>query len=339
MTFHEVVKNPEKAFVCWRLAGETSIHALSGERWNTGFPESRGLHFVFQPFIEQKNCPSLYLSGKLSVFENSDALPLQTPILPPEFSGTSEAEFTGIVSKAKTAMAQGKLAKVVLARRAAAIGGIDESNLFAHFVKKFPQAFCSLVNIPARGTWVGASPEILLKQDSENAETVALAGTKISEHEIAWNSKEISEQGIVLEHIRNQLNSLFMHEIEVGEAESLFYGTLRHRLNRIFWKMNFSRENLQKCLEALHPTPAVCGYPRMEAMNFILQNENFERGYYAGFLGPLDFESKRADLYVNIRQVKFWEDKIEAIAGAGIVSGSDPQQEWREVISKQNALF
>ncbi|RYD83434.1 MAG: hypothetical protein EOP53_00895 [Sphingobacteriales bacterium] len=78
--------------------------------------------------------------------------------------------------------------------------------------------------------------------------------------------------------------------------------------------------------------------PLKEAKNFIAENENYDRGLYTGFLGPVD-EQDNMQLYVNLRCMQFTQNEAVLYAGAGIVKGSDPEKEWQETQQKMRTLL
>jgi len=86
-------------------------------------------------------------------------------------------------------------------------------------------------------------------------------------------------------------------------------------------------------LKLLHPTSAVCGMPREAAQEFIAQHENFDRSYFAGFLGPVNL-GEETNIYVNLRCARLEGEKAWLYAGAGITEDSDPQKEWEETEMK-----
>lgn len=85
-------------------------------------------------------------------------------------------------------------------------------------------------------------------------------------------------------------------------------------------------------LLALHPTPAVGGYPTREALAAIRKLEPFERGWYAGPVGWMSRAS--SEFAVAIRSGLVRSDTLTLFSGAGIVSGSEPQAEWDEIEHK-----
>lgn len=94
----------------------------------------------------------------------------------------------------------------------------------------------------------------------------------------------------------------------------------------------------QTLLELLHPTSAVCGMPLKEAQEFIKSEEKYDREYYTGFLGPINFDDS-TNLFVNLRCGKIYDGKIRLFAGAGITEDSDPQKEWIETEMKCQTIL
>ena len=90
------------------------------------------------------------------------------------------------------------------------------------------------------------------------------------------------------------------------------------------------------CLMQLQPTAAVAGIPRELAREFIQQNEPFEREWYAGSAGYLSL--RQSEFCVSLRSAKISANVVRLYAGAGIVRGSDPEQEWQEIDNKAAGL-
>jgi isochorismate synthase len=86
-------------------------------------------------------------------------------------------------------------------------------------------------------------------------------------------------------------------------------------------------------IQLLHPTPAVCGLPKEQSKAFILENENYDRTFYTGFLGELNMENK-TDLFVNLRCMEICESQANLFMGCGITKDSIPEKEWEESINK-----
>ena len=97
------------------------------------------------------------------------------------------------------------------------------------------------------------------------------------------------------------------------------------------------KEMLHRVLEALHPTPAVCGLPTGKAKNFISRNEGYDREYYTGYLGRVT-TGLNTQLYVNLRCMKINVNKAQVYVGGGITSDSIPEHEWEETVAKSKTI-
>ncbi len=188
-----------------------------------------------------------------------------------------------------------------------------------------------LFDTPYTGTWVGATPEVLMEGHADEWHTMALAGTKHPDEE--WDSKNRHEQQLVADYIASLLPAPF----SVSGPHTLEAGRLQHLCTDFRFRME-ARE-LFPLLQRLHPTPAVCGLPKEEAMHFIQQNEGYDRRYYAGYLGPVGIEGE-SHLYVNIRCGNIAPDgTAELYAGSGLVEDSQQEKEWAEVQDKAATLL
>ena len=91
-------------------------------------------------------------------------------------------------------------------------------------------------------------------------------------------------------------------------------------------------------MAALHPTPAVVGYPKAKALEFIRENEGYDRSLYAGFVGVID-PNETSHLFVNLRCIQLFRDRIRVYVGGGINAQSDPESEWLETEKKKEAVL
>ena len=91
-------------------------------------------------------------------------------------------------------------------------------------------------------------------------------------------------------------------------------------------------------LALLHPTSAVCGMPLDRAFQFLIEHEGYDREFYSGYLGPINFQNQ-TNLYVNLRCLQLLEKEAIVYAGAGITQDSDPEKEWEETELKMNTLL
>ena len=160
---------------------------------------------------------------------------------------------------------------------------------------------------------------------------MALAGTKDRE-ETPWDQKNRKEQAFVSQYIEERLKPL-CQQINRLPIETLRTGNLYHLCTR-FQFIPKEDTDLEKLTQTLHPTPAVCGLPKEEAMHFITENEGYNRRYYAGYVGPMNTDGE-AHLYVNIRCAELHtEGKATLYAGSGLLSASTLESERKEIEQK-----
>jgi isochorismate synthase len=234
----------------------------------------------------------------------------------------------------------GRAEKVVLSRTKK-INGVQPDllpTLFRRLCHKYPQAFVYLFHSPLAGTWMGATPETLVRVERERFTTMALAGTKAycDDVQVAWTEKEIREQAHVLHYIQNKLAAAGFpfHEsnlqtIRAGQVvhlRSMFSGLLRN-----------GPSDWRAIAQVLFPTPAVCGTEEAQALDVIRELETHPREYYCGFLGPY-CDDANTDIFVNLRCMKVADGNAILYAGGGILAESDPQREWEETELKFRTL-
>ena len=223
----------------------------------------------------------------------------------------------------------------------------DDFNPWAFFeriCKAYPNAFCSISHLPGKGVWIGASPELLIADDNNRFQTIALAGTKLLEKnrklkEMAWTHKEIEEQALVSRHIVNCFKKIRLREFHEYGPKTINFGLLAHLKTEFevdYHEVRFDHL-ADQMLELLHPTSAVCGMPVKNAKSWINDVEEYDREFYAGFLGPVDYHES-TDLFVNLRCIKVQNNTARVYAGAGITEESIPQKELKETEMKIQAM-
>ncbi|PSR57174.1 isochorismate synthase [Adhaeribacter arboris] len=260
---------------------------------------------------------------------------------------TPEIDFKNLVQEGIQAIEAGQLEKVVLSRVRATelLPGFDVMDTFIRLQETYPTAFTSLVSIPDTGTWMGASPEILV-QVSKNKifKTVALAGTQAltpdsNPAKAMWQQKEIEEQSMVERYVLNCFKSIRLREYHEIGPRTVLAGNLMHLRTDFTVDMNqvpFPTLGTQM-LQLLHPTSAVCGMPKEPATNFIRQKEGYDRAYFSGFLGPVNINGE-SNIFVNLRCTQLLEQVALTYAGAGITAESEPDKEWLETRLKMDTM-
>lgn len=132
----------------------------------------------------------------------------------------------------------------------------------------------------------------------------------------------------------------FSDDFSVDGPYTVRAGDLVHLRSDIRFSLNNS-EHLGDLINALHPTPAVCGMPKAATRDFILQNESGERSYYSGFTGLID-PTGDTRLFVTLRcmQIEGGTDSVayRLYAGGGLLKDSECQSEWEETEAKMNTM-
>lgn len=266
--------------------------------------------------------------------------------LPVPVSRTDSPGFPGWrenVEGALSSFAAGDLGKVVLARRSE-IGfseEVDAALLAESLEAATPDCFHFYVEPDKGVAFLGASPERLFRREGRAIESEAVAGTRprgTSEaddaelrDELLGSEKDLSEHAYVRTSIQETLGAL-CEELEVGEDISeMRLARGRHLRSKV---RGVLREGVSDAdvLCALHPTPAVGGYPKAGAIQKIRDLEPFDRGWYAGPVGWIGSEG--AEFAVGIRSALARGKRLALYSGAGIVAGSVPEDEWAEIEGK-----
>ena len=237
----------------------------------------------------------------------------------------------------------GDLQKVVLSRLKVVTPDdkFDLASLYMQLVKRYPNTFVYLFSIPDVGTWIGATPETLLSQKSDGQVVImSLAGTTTFDQngKAHWGNKEVVEQQYVSEFIRERLLKLGINKFTEEKPKTVRAGHLAH-IQTIF-KVDGKEadKNIDKLVEALHPTPAVCGLPQNDAYSLIEEVEPHGRKFYTGFLGPWRLNGQ-SDLYVNLRCAEVNNDTLNLYVGGGLTADSDVEKEWEETELKAQTLL
>lgn len=233
--------------------------------------------------------------------------------------------------------------KVVLARKSSFDfkEPLEPVSLLWRLKKISPQCFHFCFQNDGQHSFIGASPERLYKRGQNTIQSEAIAGTrprgKSVEHdrklrdELMTSEKERREHLFVAQTIEQALKQ-FCRSVNVDTPVNLLPLNSGQHLLTAF--KGFLTDDIDDAmiLKILHPTPAVGGYPTEKAVKAIMQFEPFKRGWYAGPIGYLGFTE--SEFAVGIRSGLICENRLSLYAGAGIVQGSNPQDEWNEIETK-----
>ncbi len=239
----------------------------------------------------------------------------------------------------------GTIEKAVLARAAERACETDPIRIMEHLRSEHPDACHFLVQPSPASTFLGASPEHLYERVGRLVRTEALAGTRprgatpeedaALAAELFGSEKDLREHDHVRRHVASTLAALCDEPPTEGAPSVRTLPTLHHLHTPIEGTLRPGVGDAA-LLAALHPTPAVCGTPTEAARGLLRDEENFDRGLYAGPVGC--FGAERSEVAVGIRSALIRGDSVQLFAGAGIVAGSDPDAEWQETVQKMSAL-
>lgn len=240
------------------------------------------------------------------------------------------------------------LKKVVAARRldVTADRSWSAPSVLNHLSRSYPECFLFAVR---RGdsTFLGATPERLVRVDEGRATTGALAGSAARGdspaeddelgRQLLASAKNLDEHGVVAEMIRAELEPI-ANDVQTADAPSLRkLSNVQHLFTPISADLH-AGVGLAEVATRLHPTPAVGGMPRDLACSVIRELEDFDRGLYAGFVGWMNAAGD-GDVSVAIRSGLLRGHHALLYAGSGIVSESKPSDEADETRAKLRAVL
>lgn len=281
--------------------------------------------------------------------KNHAHLARQKPYTPKGAAGSSTKDgYTALVAQCLHEIEKGTFEKIVPSRSKPVPlpANFDIISAFHKLTQAYPNALVSFVSTPETGSWLGATPELLVNVENNNIfRTVALAGTKAYNNDtnlktVAWTQKEIEEQALVERYIISCFKKIRLREYDEHGPKTVVAGNLIHL--RSDFTVDMRETNFPQLgtvmLALLHPTSAVCGMPVEPALAFLRQHEGYDRAYYAGYLGPVNVKGN-INIFVNLRCMQLLNDEAIVYAGAGVTEDSVPEDEWAETEMKFNTVL
>jgi menaquinone-specific isochorismate synthase len=264
------------------------------------------------------------------------------------WEGPSRERWTSSVDRILRETERGELQKATLARhlRLSFDRPWPVRPILHRLSESYPE--CRVFAL-ARGEscFVGATPEVLIRQEKRHIHSICLAGSAPRDPDHAVDDvaaripvddeKERREHEIVVRWIADRLEPLtsklswnttprLLRLRAVQHLETVFEGTIPD-----------GRDALE-LLAAIHPTPAVAGKPLEAALRIVREEEELDRGWYAGPIGWME-RGGEGEMGLGIRSALIRGSDVHLFAGAGIVQGSDPDKEWRETELKFTPLL
>ena len=295
------------------------------------------------------------LDQRLASFEVEPALPT-APDPARAASATIDCDrdddYAALVADAVAGIRRGEFHKVVLARTVTLDYGLDVTAVLDRLRRRNPA--CAIFAVTAGdSTFLGATPEELVTLDGSQLDTVALAGTAPRSEDpeaderyatrLLASAKNRSEHRFVVDGIIDALSGLGLVDPAPAEPGVMRLSRVQHLRTPIAARVQRRRTgasdmDVLRAAGVLHPTAAVGGAPTGAALEFIAGHEGFDRGWYAAPVGWCDLDGN-GELGVALRCVLTDPDGTHLFAGAGIVAGSDPDDELEETAMKLGALL
>ena len=298
---------------------------------------------------ENKSFNSMYskFSDYYNIIRNYiDDIKRSKPILESKEITVNKNTFSNQIAEVKDLIEQGQVSKVVLSntyRYRIKQKGSDYY-LLESLKKKYPECTIFYFDYLNKGKFLGASPELVLKNINNQIEIDALAGSidngktpleQAENQKKLYQDKKIkNEHNIVIKGIKEALLNINI-EITYGEKHILKLKNIQHLRTPITAIKNDTR--IMDILDVLSPTPALSGYPKNESMKIINQIEEFDRGWYSGTIGYIS-NNLNAEFYAGLRSAYINGEYIYIYAGAGITLDSNHDAEWIEIENKMNAI-
>lgn len=284
-----------------------------------------------------------FFSPKKLLIENNQTTEQRDfpPLSPIERANCpTEAHWEEIVTHYLDKIRQGELEKIVAARCASyrCASRIQPLQLLRSLPQQRTTLFALLLSEDV--AFLAATPELLYKRTNRSISSEALAGTRKRgqtaeedlrlEQELLGSPKEQREFLFVKHFIQDALHPL-CNQVTSEKPSILKTASVQHLYSKFQAELKPGITD-QILIDALHPTPAMGGLPRKQALEILKKHEPFDRGWYAAPIGWLS--QSAAEIAVGIRSALIQSDQIHLFSGTGIVPGSTPSSEWEELEHK-----
>ena len=260
----------------------------------------------------------------------------------------NKEKFSSIVNKAKQYIHDGDIFQVVLSRKFAFDTSGDNLTLYKTLRKLNPSPYMYHLKQDSK-TIIGASPEMLVRITDDKVETFPIAGTrKITDNEeknkalsdeLIHDEKELAEHTMLVDLGRNDIGRVCKYG--TVHPESLMqikrFSHVQHIVSHVVGNLD-SKNDMFDAFQAVFPAGTVSGAPKVRAMQIIDELENEERGPYAGAVGYFSYNGC-CDFAIAIRSIFIENNKGFVQSGAGIVSDSIAENEFKETEHKAGAML
>ena len=260
----------------------------------------------------------------------------------------NQKEFSNIVNKAKKYIYEGDIFQVVLSRKFTFDTSGDSLTLYKTLRRLNPSPYMYHLKQDTK-TIIGASPEMLVRITNDKVETFPIAGTrKITEdeeknkqlaYELLHDEKELAEHTMLVDLGRNDIGRVCkygtVHTEELMQIKR--FSHVQHIITHVVGNLA-PKNDMFDAFKAVFPAGTVSGAPKVRAMEIIDELETEARGPYAGAVGYFSFNGC-CDFAIAIRSIFINGNKGFVQSGAGIVSDSIAENEFKETEHKAGAML
>ena len=258
-------------------------------------------------------------------------------------------EFMAMVARAAALTATPEVAKVVLSRliEIATDAPVNSGELLERLIAQNPASYNFHLPLSDGGVLLGASPELLLRKEGTQFNSLPLAGSarrqpddvldREAGNKLLASEKDRHEHDLVTQAMKAVLAPRSRHLTLPESPQLITTPTLWHLGTPITGECD-AQENALSLACLLHPTPALSGFPHQVAKKLIAELEPFNRELFGGIVGWCDDEGN-GEWVVTIRCARLYQNQIRLFAGAGIVPASSPVAEWRETGTKLSTML
>lgn len=258
-------------------------------------------------------------------------------------------EFMAMVARAAALTATPEVDKVVLSRLIdiATDAPVNSGELLERLIAQNPASYNFHLPLSDGGVLLGASPELLLRKEGTQFNSLPLAGSarrqpddvldREAGNKLLASEKDRHEHDLVTQAMKAVLAPHSRHLTLPESPQLITTPTLWHLGTPIAGECD-AQENALSLACLLHPTPALSGFPHQVAKKLIAELEPFNRELFGGIVGWCDDEGN-GEWVVTIRCARLYQNQIRLFAGAGIVPASSPVAEWRETGTKLSTML
>ena len=290
------------------------------------------------------------LIGRLGATHQLGPLALETDIQAPKpESRYPRPEFERDVAKIREYIAAGDVFQAVLSRRQVVPGAVDPLRLYRYLRALNPAPYLFYLALDDV-TFVGSSPEVLVRVEGDEVTVRPIAGTRprgatAAEDEalaasLRADAKELAEHRMLVDLGRNDVGRVARYgTVRVTESLQVErYSHVQHLVSEVRGQLRDGYDALD-VFRACFPAGTVSGAPKVRAMEIIDELEPERRGPYAGAVGYVGWGATTMDTCIAIRSALVLNDRVVVQAGAGIVADSEPAREFAETEAKAQAVL